>query len=92
MVRTFKHDSLLVNKESYCYIKQYNRKRRGYGPLSEESLDRLWKRIHCKEQNETLARIDKDTFSISMEQVKELLTSAGLTYIDDGKKVEGFYL
>lgn len=92
MARTFEHDSLLINKEAHFYLRQYNRARKGYAPNSEGFLEREWKKIPCKEQNQTLERIDVDTFGISIEGVKKLLTDAGLTYIDDGKKIIGTYL
>ena len=91
-------ETILVDKQSYLYLKNYRLITRGFAPLSSESSERCWKKASYKncdngiKNYNSYVRIDKFTFSISVPYMKELLTSECLNYIEDGKRMEYFHL
>lgn len=87
--RKFSHDSFLINKDGYFFLRNFSRKERGFEPLTIDKLEKIWDRL-SKESEQY--RVTVDSFSKSVIELKDLLDDAGFTYIEDGKKVEGFYL
>ena len=85
----YTHNTLLLDQESWLYLDNYRRLSRGGYPLKDDQKERLWTRVH-KEGDR--ARVTVDTFGIKLEKCKVLLDKVNLTYEDDGKKEEGFYV
>lgn len=96
----FKNETIIVNKQGYFFLKNYNRQRKGFSLLDNEKLENSFKKIQYRnlgagqnyplEQNEI--RIEKYTFSMSIEEAKKLLEENGHTYRQDGFSATGINL
>lgn len=91
-MKEFIHDTILIDKESYFYLRNNFRVAKGFKPLSIEALERIWKRLTYGNDDTEHYRIDIDTFGYRLETIKILLIDNGYDFIDDGIKNHGFYL
>lgn len=100
--REAKLETLVITKEGWKHLYQFNRKRKGCKPLTEEQLEGSWKRglrfhnggasskTHPIAEDEV--RITVDTFGIRCDNAKEILKEAGFTFRTDGFIEECIYL
>lgn len=101
-MRELKHETIIVSKETYFFLRNHTRKIGGYSELSDESLERLWNRMesarnigansqtHPIDKNEV--RIDRDSFGLPLNTMKTLINDNGFTYREDGYIVESIYI
>lgn len=97
----FKHETIIITKEAWCFLRNENRKKAGCVSLNEEQLEKCWARIRYRNHGansekypiaDNEIRIDCDSFNFRLEQVKEMLTANGYTFRQDGFIVEGIYI
>ena len=98
-MREFKHETIIIEKEGWEFIKNLSRTLGGFKPLSQEQLDRIWKRDDFKNGagkkypiTENEIRINPDSFGIRWDKVKALLKENGFKIRQDGYEIEGVYL
>ena len=100
-MRKFKHETIIVERSGWEFLRNKERVDRGYTPLTQEHLDKVWNRCCFKNgganpQTHPIAdneiRIDRDSFSIKWEAIKSLLESNGFKHRQDGYEVEGMHL
>lgn len=97
-MRKFTSETIILTKEAWVLIKNWERVSHGYKKLSDTFIDRVWSQCfrngganpatHPISDNEI--RVDRESFSISLEEVKAELEKAGYGYRQDGFIVEGF--
>lgn len=99
--REMKLETLIITKEGWKHLYQFNRKRKGCQPIPEDKLENSWKRWSCRNGGasskthpiaDNEIRITVDTFGIRCDKAKEILKEAGLTYRTDGFIEECIYL
>lgn len=100
--REAKLETLIITKEGWKHLYQYNRKRKGCSLIPEDKLETSWnrnsrynnggasKKTHPIADNEY--RMTVDTFGISCDKAKVILKDAGLSYRQDGFIEECIYL
>lgn len=90
-----KLETIVIEKEGWEFLTNYSRTSRGFAPLAQAQLDRVWSRDNFKNgagkkypiaDNEI--RIDPDTFAIKWEKVKTLLAENGYKQRQDGYMVD----
>jgi hypothetical protein len=92
-MKTTVRDTLVVTKESLTYLRNFTRKERGFTPTDEASQERYWKRYRkFNTVDDNNVRVDYDTFSKSVELMKDILTKANLQFKEDGVKIESMSL
>jgi hypothetical protein len=99
-MRKFAHETIILTKEVWILAKNFDRTQRGYKPLSETFIERVWTQsfrngganpaTHPIADNEI--RVDRDSFSLDLEQIKAMIFNAGYTWREDGHIEEGFYM
>lgn len=97
-MREFKNETVIITKEAWKFLQDYDRESRGYKKVNPEWLERCWQRAFRNEganpQIHPIAaeeiRIHKDCFSTAWDKVKSLLTEKGYGYRQDGFVLEGF--
>lgn len=101
-MKAFAHETIIIGKEAWKFMWNFERKKGGFKPLNEEQLERLWLRIqdfrnrganpktHPIKKGEI--RIDKDSFNIKWDVVKQTIVDNGFEYRQDGFVAEGTYL
>ena len=101
MIKEFKHETIIITKEAFFYLKAENRKKAQCSPLSEEQLEKAWERIRYKNRGASMEkhpitdnelRISPDCFNFRFDQIKEMLTANGFTFRQDGFIEEGCYM
>lgn len=100
MARNFTSETIILTKEVWEIAKNWDRTQRGYKPLSNTFIERVWTQgfrngganpaTHPIADNEI--RVDRDSFYIDLEHIKAMLYNAGYTWREDGYIVEGIYL
>lgn len=100
MARNFKHETIILTKEVWVMAKNFDRTQRGYKPLSESFVERIWNQCfrngganpatHPIAENEI--RVDRDTFYLDLEQIKAMIYNAGFSWREDGFIQEGIYV
>ena len=97
-MKKFSNDTIIVNKETWKFLKNYNRTSQGFSEMSDESLERFWNRLQWRNGGanskthpiaEDEIRIDRDTFSIRWDTIREFITDNGFAYREDGYIVVG---
>ena len=100
-MKQFKHETIIISKEAWEFMKNFEREVHGYRIFNREWLDKLWSRMYCRNGGanpathpikEDEVRVDRDSFNIRFENVKSELTAHGFNYRSDGFVAEGFYL
>lgn len=99
-MREFKHDTIIVNKETWIFIYNYERTREGFPELTERQIERIWNMAYrnggANSKTHPIAedeiRIDRDTFSIRWDSIREFITDNGFEYREDGCVVVGINL
>lgn len=103
-MREVKHETIIIEKEGWEFLKNQTLVMRGFKPRTQEQLDKEWNRIdrngfrndganlktHPIEENEI--RVDPDEFSIGWDKIKQLIKDNGIKYRQDGYEVEGICL
>ena len=98
-MREFKHETIIIEKEGWEFLKNLSRTSKGFKALSQEQLDKSWDRDDFKNGGgkkypiaDNEIRIDPDSFAIRWDKVKQLLKDNGFNQRQDGYEVEGIYL
>ena len=93
-MKTFAYETIIINKSAWKFLKNYDRQRGGFKKLSDEQLNNFWNKIdifknrganpatHPIKANEV--RIDRDTFNMKLDMVKQVLEENGFKYRQDG--------
>ena len=101
-MKTFNHETIIIGKTAWKFMRNMERKKNGFKLLTNEQLDKLWLKIqdfrniganpatHPIKKNEI--RIDKDSFNMKWNDVKQVLIDNGFKYREDGFVVEGMYM
>ena len=101
-MKAFAHETIIINKEAWKFMWNFERQKGGFKPLTEEQLDKLWQRIqdfrnkganpktHPIKSNEI--RIDKDSFDFKWDNVKQIIIDNGFEYRKDGFVAEGTHI
>lgn len=100
IMREFKHETIIIEKEGWEFLKNQSRTLKGFEPLSQEQLDKIWKREYEFRNgggekypiSENEIRIEPDSFALRWDKVKQLLKDNGFKQRQDGYVVEGIYL
>lgn len=104
MMKEFKTKTIIITKEGWKFLKNYDRSIRNYSKHSEEWLEKMWHQIerngfkndgaNSKEypiaSNEI--RVDNDSFNMSLDIAKNVLVANGFNYREDGYTIKGFGL
>lgn len=99
-MREFKNETIIVNKETWIFLRNYERTTQGFAELTERQIERIWSMVYrnggADPKTHPIAedevRIDKDTFGIRWSTIRSLITDNGFTYREDGFVVEGIYI
>ena len=95
-----KLETLVIKKDAYFFLKNWNRQTQGFSPLDNEQLEKFWTRLRYRNQGasnkehpiaENEIRITKDTFGVRIEYVKAVLNKNGHTYRQDNFIQECIY-
>ena len=97
-MRNFKSETIIIKKDTWKVVRNYDRTRQGFSELSDDALEKSWSKLQWRNgganpmiypiANDEI-RISKDSFTMSMDTIKSLLTSNGFDYRVDGFIVEG---
>ena len=97
-MRKFTSETIILTKEAWVLIKNWERASHGYKKLPDSFVEHVWAQAfrnggansatHPISDNEI--RVSRDSFSISLEEVKAELEKAGYGYRQDGFIEEGF--
>lgn len=94
----FRHETIIINKETWKFLWNYERKIGGCSELTDESLEIVWgyyvNRNHGANSKTYLiaedeVRIHKDTFGIPLNTIKALIIDNGFSYREDEFIVKG---
>ena len=97
----FKHETIIIEKEGWQFLRQQNRINAGCTLLSQEQLENAWNKMKYRNNganpnthpiSENEVRISPDSFGMRWNNVKLLLKDNGFDYREDGFVIEGFYL
>lgn len=103
-MREFRHETLIITKEAWKFLKNHSRTSKGYSELEEEKLEKIWQRIDkegfrndgapSKKYPITMneMRINPDTFAFKWGTLKQILQDKGYGYREDGYIIDGCYL
>lgn len=98
-MREFKHETIIIEKDAWQFLKNKSVTERGFKPLSQEQLDRIWSRDDFKNEagkkypiTDNEIRISPNTFAIRWDRVKSSLEENGFKYRQDGYEIEGISL
>lgn len=92
-MKKFESNTIIINKETWKFLRNYDRTSQGFSELSEESLERIWgkilfrngganSKIHPIADEEI--RINRDTFTVPWSAIGEFIADNGFTYREDG--------
>lgn len=96
-----KHETIIITEQAYKFLSNEVYKRRSGKSFSEEQLNKIVSmkkfrnggaddKTYPIKANEI--RIDKDCFSIKIDEIKELLNKEGFGYRQDGFIVDCIYV
>lgn len=97
-MKTFKHETIIVKKDGWKFLRNLDRVSRGFTALSNDSLDKIWDRTTVKNGganpkeypiNDDEIRIDPDMFGIPWDDVKKSCYLNDLEWRRDGFLLEG---
>ena len=100
-MRKFAHETIIITKEAWKFMWNFEREVYGYKPCSDAQLENIWGRICSRNRGanpathpiaENEVRVDCDTFNMRFENVKSELVANGFQYRKDGFVAEGFYM
>ena len=98
-MKKFANETIIIHKNGWKFMWNTEREKHGFAALSNEQLERIWSKIVSKNRGANPAthpisndeiRIDKDTFNMKWEDVKETLSNNGHAVRDDGFVAEGY--
>ena len=101
-MKEFKHETMVITKEAWKFLRNADRAKGGYSALTDEQLEKVWGKIafrnggawsktHPIAENEI--RVENDTWNtFRIEEAKQKLTENGFDYRQDGFVAEGIIL
>lgn len=99
-MREVKLETIIISKEAWKYLRNKNRITKGFAALIDEQLEKAWSKIRWRNggaSNETYpikeneVRIERDTFSIRWDSIKDTLKDNCFDYRIDGFIQEAIY-
>ena len=101
-MKEFKYETIIISKEAWKFLNNFNRESKGFKALPDERLNAIWLRMrahrvhngganpatHPVDENEI--RIDRNSFDIKWDKVKQILASKNFEYRQDGYVAVGF--
>lgn len=97
MARNYTSETLILSKKAWHFAKWFDRTQTGRKPLSNYWFEYTWNSCfrngganpatHPIADDEI--RVDRNNFSLSLEEIKAGLTDYGFTYRQDGFITEG---
>lgn len=100
-MKEFESETIVVKKDAWMFLWNYERILKGYKEVTEEQLNRIWNKIPFLNGDaskdkfpilENEIRIDKNNFGFEMEKIKDVLTQNGFDFREDGYKARYSYL
>lgn len=101
-MKEFKHETMVITKEAWKFLRNADRVKGGYSTLTDEQLEKVWGKIafrnggawsktHPIAENEI--RVENDSWNtMRIEDAKAILTENGFEYRQDGFVQEGINL
>ena len=100
-MKKYANETIIISKEAWKFMSNFSRENGGFRPLPEERLEWIWKRIYIRNGGanpethpigEDEIRINRDTFNMSWEDVRQILNDSGFEYRQDGFIITGIYV
>ena len=97
-MKAFEHETIIVTKDGWKFLRNLNRTTQGYSELTDEQLDRIWDNTTIKNNganpkthpiSENEIRIDDYMFSIKWDKIKEIIYKNNLEWRKDGFMLTG---
>ena len=97
----FKNETIIINKETWIFLRNYERTIDGYPELTERQIERVWNGMSIKNRGanpkthpiaDNEIRVDRDSFELKWDAIRSLITDNGFTYREDGFVAEGVYI
>lgn len=101
LMREYKHETIIIDRKGWEFLRNISRTLRGFNPLSQEQLDKIWNSNQYRNNGANLTthpiaeneiRISPDSFSMQWDKVKKLLNDNGFKQRQDGYVIEGVAL
>ena len=101
-MREHKHETIIIEREAYYFLTNNNRAKKGYAPLSQDALDKAWRRPMFNDNRNGGAnpathpisgsevRIYRYSFCLNLQEVCSLLSKNGFKWRQDGFCFEEF--
>ena len=90
-MKEFKHETMVITKEAWKFLRNADRVKGGYSELKDEQLEKVWSKTHPIAENEI--RVENDSWNtFRIEEAKQKLTENGFAYRQDGFVAEGINL
>ena len=99
-MRKFAHETIIITKEAWKFMWNFERAADGYKPCTDAQLENIWNRCfrnkganpatHPIADNEI--RVDRDSFNMRFDGVKSTLDANGFGWRVDGFIAEGVYI
>lgn len=99
-MREVKLETIIISKEAWKFLRNKNRTMQGFTALTDEQLGKAWSEIRFRNDGasyetypikENEVRIEKDTFSIRWDNIKDMLKDNGFDYRTDGFVLNAIY-
>lgn len=99
-MREVKLETIIINKEAWKFLRNKNRTMQGFTALTDEILKKEWSKLRWRNDGasyetypikENEVRIEKDTFSIRWDNIKDMLKDNGFDYRTDGFVLNAIY-
>ena len=101
-MKEFKHETMVITKEAWKFLRNADRVKGGYSELKDEQLEKVWSKIYFKNGGayskthpiaENEIRVENDSWNtFRIEEAKQKLTENGFAYRQDGFVAEGINL
>lgn len=98
---SYTHETIVITKEAWKFLRNFNRKIGGFRPVTDEMHERTWSKLnrnYCANPvshpiGDDEIRIYPGCFEkIAWDEVKDMLIEGGLGYRDDGFRAKGMYI
>ena len=98
-MKEFEHETMVITKEAWKFLRNADRVKGGYAKLKDEQLEKVWNGIvfrncgawsktHPIAENEI--RVERDSWStLRFAEAKHLLAENGFEYRQDGFVAKG---
>lgn len=101
-MKEFKHETMVITKEAWKFLRNADRVKGGYSELKDEQLEKVWGKIAFKNGGawskthpiaEDEIRVENGSWStFRIEEAKTILAENGFGYRQDGFIAEGINL